>query len=79
MKTETIKDVLLGGIRELMNNRHYYYRSSIAPAYSNWTEEGKQAIIDFVVAISQEIESEELRMLDEHAKQLVLKGLKDSV
>lgn len=59
----------------MMQNRRYYYRSSVGKAYSNWTDEGKLAMEQFMRDMTQYIVEAEDAALDKRAKDLVLKEL----
>jgi hypothetical protein len=76
MEKESIKDIMYGGINELMNNRKFYYRSAIGPQYSNWTEEGKLVLQSYIFSMAAHIHTAEDKSLDRRAKDLVIKGLK---
>ena len=67
---------MYGGIAELMKNRQYYYYSSVGPEYSHWTEEGNQALLDYMNLISFKMIEAENNELNERSKQMVLKTLK---
>jgi hypothetical protein len=47
MDKGSIKELLYGGIQELMRNRRYYYHSSVGANYSHWTDDGKIALTDY--------------------------------
>lgn len=76
MEKQAIKDLMYGGICEMMHNRKYYYRSSVGSGYSHWTEEGKVAMEKFVRDMTQYIWDAEESELDKRAKDMVLKELK---
>lgn len=76
MEKAAIKDLMYGGISEMMQNRRYYYRSSVGKDYSHWTDEGKSAMENFVRDITQYIWEAEEKSLNERAKEMVLKELK---
>jgi hypothetical protein len=76
MEKQAIKDLLYGGINELMQNRHYYYDSSVGQHYSHWTDEGKDALMDFMKQITHYIYESDQNRLTERAKELVMKELK---
>ena len=69
---------MYGGVCELMQNRRYYYHSSVGKNYSNWTTEGKTAMDEFMKEITRYIYDAEQRSLDERAKELVMKELDKS-
>jgi hypothetical protein len=76
MEKQTIKDIMYGGINELMNNRDYYFRSEVGAQYSSWTEKGQVALMTYTVQMSRYIQTAEDKVLDKRSKELVIKGLK---
>ena len=76
MDKQAVKDITYGGISELMRNPNYYYFSSVGSAYSYWTENGKQALQEYMDLMAYQFREVELADLDQRAKELVLKGLK---
>jgi hypothetical protein len=76
MEKQAIKELMYGGVNELMQNRRYFYRSTNGKNYSHWTTEGKTAMDEFLMEITQYIYDAEQKSLDERAKELVLKELK---
>ena len=76
MDKAAIKEILYGGISELMNNRDYFRRSSVDPKYSDWHDRGKEAALDFIEFISVEIQKAELVEIKSAAKQMTLDALK---
>jgi hypothetical protein len=48
MEKVVIKYLMYGGINELMNNKDFYYRSSVGADYSHWTDKGTLVMIDFL-------------------------------
>lgn len=76
MEKAAIKDLVYGGINEMMQNRRYYYRSSVGKNYSHWTDEGKEVLGEFINDITQYIVDAEEASLDQRAKELVMKELK---
>lgn len=76
MEKQAIKELMYGGVNELMQNRRYFYRSSVGMNYNHWTTEGKQAMETFMREMTQYIYDAEQRSLDERAKEMVLKELK---
>lgn len=76
MEKQAIKELMYGGIKELMNNRSYYYRSSTGRQFSSFTENGKAAVQEFVSEIAGYIIDAENAELDQRAKDLVMKELK---
>lgn len=76
MKKGAIKDLVYGGMEELLNNRNYYYHSSVGAGYSHLTEEGKDAVIEFMNLMAWKIKEANEADLDQRAKQQVLDQLK---
>lgn len=76
MEKQAIKDLMYGGVSELMQNRRYYYKSSVGSSYCHWTDAGKEALDDFMKEITKYITAAEEKSLDERAKEMVLKELK---
>ena len=75
MQKGAIKELMYGGIKELMQNSRYYYRSSVSRDYCHFTEEGKIAVYQFVSEISDFISEAEDAELDKRAKDMVMKEL----
>ena len=75
MRDNCLRDVIYGGIRGLMDNDAYFYRSSV-PDYSTWSEEGKRAVATFIELMTVAILKEENKELDRRAKDMVIKELK---
>ena len=76
MKKSAIKDLCYGGMMELLNNRTYYYHSSIGSNYSHLTDEGKAAVTEFMDMIAWKMLEAEAADLNDRAKQQVLDQLK---
>jgi hypothetical protein len=76
MKRSAIKDFCYGGMLELLNNRNYYYHSSVGAGYSHLTEEGKEAVVEFMNMIAYKMKQAEDQDLDSRAKQQVIDQLK---
>jgi len=76
MDSNAIKELMYGGVKELMNNRTYYYYSNIGQNYSHWTEEGQQALAEYMNLIGYKMLEIEEASLNRRARDLVLKGLK---
>lgn len=76
MEKQAIKDLIYGAINEMMQNRRYYYRSSVGRDYCHWTDEGKEAMNSFMRDITQYIVDAENADLDRRAKAIVWSELK---
>jgi hypothetical protein len=76
MQRPAIKDMIYGGLMEIMRNRQYYYHSGVGSAYSHFTDEGREAVQEFINVMGGKMMEAEHEELDARAKQLVIKGLK---
>jgi hypothetical protein len=76
MDKQAIKELMYGGIAELMRNRDYYYRSSVGYTYSNWTEAGIKALADYMGILGYKLLEIEEKELHQQAKDMVIRGLK---
>ena len=76
MQKGAIKDLVYGGLEEILHNRNYYYNSSVGGAYSHLTEEGKIALTEFMGLMAYKIIEAENADLNDRAKKQVLDQLK---
>jgi hypothetical protein len=76
MDRAAIKDLVYGGMLELMRNRDYYYNSGVSANYNHWTEEGKIALADYMNLVAGKMWEAEQAELDRRARDLVVKELK---
>ena len=76
MEKGAIKDLIYGGLEELINNQKYYYHSTVGYNYSHLTEKGEAAIIDFMNLMSWKMLQAENADLELRAKEQVLNSLK---
>jgi len=78
MRKSAVKDQLYGAIMEMMGNREYYYRSSVGHRheYSNWTDVGREALLEFIEAHSRRMLAADEADTDERAKNMVYNSLK---
>ena len=76
MEKAVVKDLLYGGLTELMNNKEFYYRSTVGADYSNWTERGTLVMMAFMNSMTKQMHTAEEASLNRRAKDLVIKGLK---
>jgi hypothetical protein len=74
MEKDAIKDLVYGGLEEIVNNRRYYYHSTAT--YSHFTEIGKQAVGEFMDIMAYKIREAEEQNLESRAKKQVLDSLK---
>jgi hypothetical protein len=76
MEKAAIKDLIYGGLEEILNNNRYYYHSTVGASYSHLTDLGKQAVTEFMDTMAYQIRTVENADLDRRAKQQVLDTLK---
>ena len=76
MEKGAIKELMYGGLKEIMGNRRYYYDSRSDLRFSSFTAEGEIAVREFVCEISKFISAAENKALDERAKDIILSELK---
>jgi hypothetical protein len=76
MDKGSIKELMYGGIQELMRNRKYYHHSTVGINYSHWTEEGKVALTDYTNLLVWKMFEAEEAELRQKAKEMVIQGLK---
>jgi hypothetical protein len=76
MEKGAIKDLVYGGLEELINNQRYYYHSSVGSSYSHFTDSGKLALTEFTEMMAWKIKEANEADLDRRAKEQVLATLK---
>jgi len=76
MEKAALKDLLYGGLSELIRNSKSYRHSSISNNYSQFTESGEEALKEFMQQMAILIYLAEEKDLDTRAKEMVIKGLK---
>jgi len=76
MEKAAIKDLIYGGLEEILNNNRYYYHSTVGRDYSRLTEDGKEAVVEFMNLMAWKIREAEDVDLDRRAKQQVMDSLK---
>lgn len=76
MQKGAIKDLVYGGLEEIINNPNYYYKSSVGLGYSKFNDEGKIALMEFMDLMAYKITEAENSDLDRRAKQQVVDQLK---
>lgn len=75
MEKQAVKDLMYGSLTELMQNRQYYYHSSVGQQYCHWTEEGELVLKQFMAEATKLIYIAQQNDLDSRAKELILKEL----
>lgn len=76
MQKGAIKDLIYGGIEEILNNNRYYYHSTVGASYSHLTEDGRTAVLEFMDLMAFKIKEANELDLNHRAKQQVLETLK---
>jgi hypothetical protein len=76
MKKNAIKDIVYGGLEEILSNKEYYHYSSMSYSNHELTEEGKEAMIEFINLMAAKIKQAEQDDLDFRAKKQVMENLK---
>ena len=76
MERRALKEVLYGGIEELMSNSRYYYTSSISVEYNQWTDEGRAAIAEYIELLSPRIKRCQIEEDLMRSKEMVINELK---
>jgi hypothetical protein len=71
-----VKELLYGGINEIIQNREFYYNSRIGSDYNHFTEAGKNAMDAYLKQMVTMMLVAEEESLNKRAKELVIKGLK---
>ena len=76
MEKGAIKELMYGGIEEILRNRNYYYHSSVGEGYSHFTKEGEQAIVAYASMLAWRIRAAEEADLERRAREQTLAALK---
>ena len=76
MKRNVTKDVLYGGLLEIVKNERCYRTSNVGREYSALTELGKDTIVEFMSDMAWKMVQAEREELDARAKQMVFEELK---
>ena len=76
MDKAALKDLIYGGVEEILNNKKYYYSSSVGLGYNHFTEEGKAALAEYMDLMAHKIYEAEQQDLNHRAKKQVIDGLK---
>ena len=76
MDKQAVKDLVFGGLLELMRNRKYYYHSGVGAAYSHFTDDGKEALIEYMQVMGWKLKEAEEADLNKRAKEQTMAALK---
>ena len=75
MKTPLDKQVY-AGLMEIIKDKKYYYQSGIISDYNKLTDEGKEAVLEFISIMAPYMIKYDNQMLDERSKQIMMDVLK---
>jgi hypothetical protein len=75
MERRALKDMLYGGIEEMIQNNRYYYHSSIGSNYSHFTDEGKKNLAEFLDMVAFEMKKCRDAEDEQRSRELVIKEL----
>ena len=76
MDKQAVKDLIFGGINELMRDRNYYYHSGVGQNYSYWTDKGKEALVEYMNVMGWKLKEAEEADLKKRAKEMTMSALK---
>ena len=76
MEKSAIKDLMYGGVEEILRNRNYYYHSRVGENYSHFTKEGEEAVLCYVTMLAYRIRAAEEADLERRAREQTLAALK---
>jgi hypothetical protein len=76
MDRQAVKDLMFGGISELVRNSKYYYHSSVGEKYCHWTTEGELALQDFMNVMAHKLKEADEADLRTRAKEMTINALK---
>ena len=76
MEKGAIKDLMYGGIEEILRNKKYYYHSTVGEGYSHFTKEGEEAILAYTAMLAWRIKAAEEADLERRAREQTMAALK---
>ena len=77
MDTTAMQLTLYGALTALMSNPAYFYKSDI-PRYSQWTDLGKEAFNDLILALTPAIVESEYTEAKQKSQDMVLDALRNN-
>lgn len=79
MSKRAIERQLIGGILEMMNDNRLFHKSTFGRnhEYSDWTDEGREALLAFVTDYSRRLMTAQDAELNERAKALTWQALRE--
>jgi hypothetical protein len=76
MKTQDIEKLLIGSIKELLQDPKYFYHSTVGPDYCHLTQVGNDVILETVNILGPRLLLAMMQEDVERSKQMVLDNLK---
>ena len=76
MKTQDIEKLLIGSIKELLQDPKYFYHSTVGPDYCHLTQVGNDVILETVNILGSRLLLAMMQEDVERSKQMVLDNLK---
>lgn len=76
MSHEVFQKQIYVSLLEILKDEALYHQSRIDTKYNKFSEEGKEAILEYLVMMAPMILQKEKQELDKRAKQLVVEELK---
>ena len=71
-----LKRQVYAGIMEILNDKKYYYCSTVGPQFNHFTEEGNLAIIEYMQILAPAMLKKEEQEFTKLAKEMVWDELK---
>lgn len=75
MKTPLDKQVYAGFL-EILKDKKFFYNSAVGYQYSHLTDDGKEAIVEFISIMAPHMLNNEELKLNERSKRLMMEELK---
>lgn len=67
MDKKALKEVLYGGIKELLYNEEFFYRSMVGSDFCHLTDAGKEAVMDYIQQMARKIYAAEEEYIKQRA------------
>lgn len=65
------------GLMVILRDNKYYYQSAISDSYNKLTDEGKEAMLEFITIMAPHMIVQENKELDERSKKIMMNVLKE--
>lgn len=76
MNKQILKEVIYGGVNEIIQNPRLYYDGYGDERFSKFTEDGQRAMLEFMKTMAYKMSQANGIELNQKAKQLVVNNLK---